>query len=60
MKILMRLETPCFTFINGPMNDISSSEIRRRNKLSKKLINQIISNLDDNKALRYKFAVIKG
>lgn len=31
-KDLMRLETPCFTFINGPMNDISSSEIRSRNK----------------------------
>jgi hypothetical protein len=29
---LMRLDTPCFTFINGPMNDISSSEIRSRNK----------------------------
>ena len=28
---LMRLDTPCFTFINGPMNDISSSEIRRKN-----------------------------
>ena len=28
---LIKLETPCFTFINGPMNDISSSEIRRKN-----------------------------
>ena len=28
---LIKLDTPCFTFINGPMNDISSSEIRRRN-----------------------------
>ena len=26
---LIELETPCFIFINGPMNDISSSEIRR-------------------------------
>ena len=27
-KILINQETPCFTFINGPMNDISSTRIR--------------------------------
>ena len=26
---LINEETPCFTFINGPMNDISSTRIRR-------------------------------
>ena len=28
-KDLINTETPCFTFINGPMNDISSTRIRR-------------------------------
>ena len=28
-KDLINEETPCFTFINGPMNDISSTRIRR-------------------------------
>ena len=27
-KDLINTETPCFTFINGPMNDISSTRIR--------------------------------
>jgi nicotinate-nucleotide adenylyltransferase len=33
-KDLMRLETPCLTFINGPMNDISSSGIRNYHSLA--------------------------
>ena len=31
-KDLIKLKTPCFTFINGPMNDISSSDIRSSGK----------------------------